>query len=867
MTRSRALMGLLFLLLLVPAAPAAAAVNLVTPAKNTTTATALSLTVNSGWAPGTSTGDNNTVVVVVAFKSPNGTVTSITDNATGGSSLYTKRASITASSASKVELGSTAAGTPQNATSITVNLFQGMDMVVTVASYSGVVSLGQTPTTSVNSGSISQGNPPAQISLTTSDSNNWVVAGFAAGGSSAFTASAGTIRQQAVASGPVGGALMDNTSATPGTVSNTLTIDSGAEWTSMAALELRTVPAPYYFNSASAGMNNATQCLMTLPQAAVPGHTNIVVVAMNPSTSTVKTDGTGVTDGASTYTKQIAVNNGSARVEMWTATIAPGASNTVTVNLTANAKGPCMVAQYALVVGIGTPAQNTGTSMNPSIPLTMQVANSLVVAGFANQGSASITTSTGTPTQSIGILRQASATSSGGNASNACGALVENTSTTVPASVTNAVAILQSAAWAAAAIELRGPQWNWNVATSAATMAPPALDPWSNLVASGSNDTKLYVVADADGVRPPAFSPFTTGGAIQSRPAVIPASYRRPATAVNIAYFGSQDGKVYAVDTSTGSLVTPGWPTAQLGPVGTTIQGGAAVWLQAVKPFPNGAVTSDVVFVGTSNTNNDHTGNKVYAVNGVTGATVWTFAPGNMDIISSTPYVDYANNAVWVTSRSNGVNQQKVLWKLNAADGASLVTKTLANLGDTDTTVSAGIDSSPSPSTDGIYIYVGTNTGKLSAIRASDGAVVANYTPASGSNNITEGTPWPLSYDPVGPATPDQIIFTEGTWVHSVYFDGSAFILSGPQAPWNKQLTGTPAVSAPVDAGSGGLYIGGNDSQAHQLDVATGTDQKQVIVSAQTGLIVGDATFNWDLNRIHVGASDGHVYTFGVPFP
>src|SRR3989442_12308377 len=97
-------------------------------------------------------------------------------------------------------------------------------------------------------------------------------------------------------------------------------------------------------------------------------------------------------------------------------------------------------------------------------------------------------------------------------------------------------------------------------------MAPPALDPWSNIVASGSNDTKLYVVADSDGVRPQAFSPFTTGGAIQSRPAVIPAGYRTPATAVNIAYFGSQDGKMYAFDTSTGNLVTPGWPTPQLGP-------------------------------------------------------------------------------------------------------------------------------------------------------------------------------------------------------------------------------------------------------------------------------------------------------------
>src|SRR2546425_9867501 len=105
MTRSRALMGLLFLLLLVPAAPAAAAINFVTSAKNTTTAWAPSLTVNSGWAPGTSTGDNNTVVVVVAFKSTASTVTSITDNATGGSSLFTKRAAIW-SSGSKVEVWS-----------------------------------------------------------------------------------------------------------------------------------------------------------------------------------------------------------------------------------------------------------------------------------------------------------------------------------------------------------------------------------------------------------------------------------------------------------------------------------------------------------------------------------------------------------------------------------------------------------------------------------------------------------------------------------------------------------------------------------------------------------------------------------------
>src|SRR3989475_12310620 len=141
--------------------------------------------------------------------------------------------------------------------------------------------------------------------------------------------------------------------------------------------------------------------------------------------------------------------------------------------------------------------------------------------------------------------------------------------------------------------------------------------------------------------------------------------FRSPASfstkGLNIAYFGSQDGYVYAVDTSAGTQV---WKSALLPTTGGMVQGGVGIGLKA----GGLAITNDLIFAGTSNVSGDANykiDNKVYALDGNTGATVWTFAPSSpgMDIISSTPYVDYANSAVWVTSRSN-TNSQPTVWKL-----------------------------------------------------------------------------------------------------------------------------------------------------------------------------------------------------------
>src|SRR5439155_213164 len=157
----------------------------------------------------------------------------------------------------------------------------------------------------------------------------------------------------------------------------------------------------------------------------------------------------------------------------------------------------------------------------------------------------------------------------------------------------------------------------WGYSTTAASMIPPALDPWSNVVVTGSNDNNFHGMVESDGTL--KFAPAATGGPIQARPATVPAAYRRPTgSGVNIAYVTSQDGYVYAVNTSDGTQV---WQSPFLppNPGASKLQGGVNVWLQAVKSLSIcGVNTSDVVFVGTKDASTT-AGNKVYALNGSGG--------------------------------------------------------------------------------------------------------------------------------------------------------------------------------------------------------------------------------------------------------
>ena len=441
-------------------------------------------------------------------------------------------------------------------------------------------------------------------------------------------------------------------------------------------------------------------------------------------------------------------------------------------------------------------------------------------------------------------------------------ALCDRTTTATASVTTQATHV--SGQWAAAALELRASRSGWNYTTGGANMAPPALDPWNNIVVAGSNDNKLHVLADTDGLQ--KFAPFAgAAGPIASRPTVIPASYST--TGLNIAYFGSQDGYVYAVNTATGTQV---WKSALLPTTGGMVQGGVGIGLKA----GGLGIATDLIFAGTSNVSSDanyKTDNKVYALNGNAGTPTWTFNPGNMDIISSTPYVDYVNSAVWVTSRSNG-NAQPSVWKLDVATGNLLArwtqTQSGANLGD--------IDSAPNGSADGSVVYVGTNAGTINAIKAgasytglNPAGSIKTYTPVNTTSPClctgagTVKMPWWLSFSAISGGSPDTIIFSRNATVHSVNFDGATFTPN-----WTVTPTGAPtSVSGPVDDGVNTyIYVGGSDGKVHQLQKSNGTDTKQLPVSATTPTL-GDPTFNADLNLLYIGGTDGRTYTFQIPLP
>ncbi|MFH1538388.1 MAG: PQQ-binding-like beta-propeller repeat protein [bacterium] len=77
--------------------------------------------------------------------------------------------------------------------------------------------------------------------------------------------------------------------------------------------------------------------------------------------------------------------------------------------------------------------------------------------------------------------------------------------------------------------------------------------PWVELASTavffGSNDDKLYALNTSSGEPLAGFTPYTTGGDVRSSPLVWN----------GVVYFGSDDGKVYAIDAGTGELKV-GWP-------------------------------------------------------------------------------------------------------------------------------------------------------------------------------------------------------------------------------------------------------------------------------------------------------------------
>ncbi|HKV60449.1 MAG TPA: DUF2341 domain-containing protein [Candidatus Acidoferrum sp.] len=399
-----------------------------------------------------------------------------------------------------------------------------------------------------------------------------------------------------------------------------------------------------------------------------------------------------------------------------------------------------------------------------------------------------------------------------------------------------------------------GASKDWSYKTGATILAAPALDP-GNIVVSGGNDNQVHAMAAANGQRnyQPGGTSGVTGGVIQGRPPLIAAGDTSNPTCKNVCavtYVAAGDGKVYAFRADTGAVL---WQTGVLTTgAGSVLQAAPAV---QVRSFANVGYTNafDLVIVATRNSGST-TNNKVYGLNGNTGATVWTFSPGNMDMVNVTPYVDYVNNVVWVASHANGGGGQPSLWKINTNTGVLAAGTATFNLND--------IDQPPTQNFDGKVIYVLANNGRLWVVRTD----INNCFTSSAALGVTPtGFPVPIETAAVN----DDVFFATTTNVRKVHVAYNAAtcapapVFTLAPAGWTSPVIANPSslifTSFPqVES----MYVGSSDGHLYKINATTGANSANRIVNL--GATIGDPSFDTVLQKFYVGDTSGRIYSFDL---
>jgi hypothetical protein len=393
----------------------------------------------------------------------------------------------------------------------------------------------------------------------------------------------------------------------------------------------------------------------------------------------------------------------------------------------------------------------------------------------------------------------------------------------------------------------------WIAATFATDLASPSLIP-GLVAAMGSQTDLLFFINAATGIR--QFVPISLGGSIASRSPLIDSG--SSSTGQDIDYVTDQDGLIYAVNTDTGVI---DWVVNPITSGTLPLQGGPSVQLKSIAGGSN-----DVVFFGTRNTGTT-TGNQIFGLNGNTGANLsWSPLTGpiattnngsqNLDIINSTPLVDYVHNVIWVTSRSACGTGQPSLWSINPTTGA---TTAIANLGD--------IDASPTLTFSSDVLFVGTVGDSGGGTCTAGNSTIYAINPANGTIfNFYASNDGPIvSYPVVLNSTPPYaVIFSGTTAVHLLTIDTSRFPYTFTQV-WSTTIANP---SAPISyTGSSYVYVGSSDGTIHELNLTTGADVKDEVcnIGATKGT-VGDPSIDEVLSRIYVTTTDQRAYGFTIPF-
>jgi outer membrane protein assembly factor BamB len=269
--------------------------------------------------------------------------------------------------------------------------------------------------------------------------------------------------------------------------------------------------------------------------------------------------------------------------------------------------------------------------------------------------------------------------------------------------------------------------------------------------------------------------------------------FSSPTVAEGVVYIGSSDGRVTALNGSTGGVIwsfntggtvptqeTTSSPAVANGIVYAGSMGGLVVALQAADGSPlwshdlgaavvsSPAVAGGVVYVGAED-------GSVYALDASTGATDWSYQTG--DKVESSPAV--VGGVVYV-----GSNDGK-LYALDASTGSVAWSYVTAGAVESSPAVANGV------------IFFGSSDRHVYAVNATTGAKVWRFTAEDSvrsSPAVANGVVYVLSDDiGVGHSTVYALSATTGTaqWSYQTAFYGNQTV-----------FTSSPAVS------NGGVYVG-----------------------------------------------------------
>jgi len=389
----------------------------------------------------------------------------------------------------------------------------------------------------------------------------------------------------------------------------------------------------------------------------------------------------------------------------------------------------------------------------------------------------------------------------------------------------------------------------WVAATFSTNLAAPSMIPGATIMVE-SQTNLLFGIDAITGLR--KYPPVALGGPVISRSPVIDAA--SSSSGQNIVYVADSDGLVYAVATDTGQIL---WVVNPNGATTNAFHGSSSVQLKSLSTV-SFTPANDLVVLGTRN-GASTSANQFLGLDGNTGATVWTVIGNSggvkpLDIVNSTPSIDYVNQAIWATSRSACANAQPSLWKLDPSTGTVLNTQNLGDI-DTDPTLSFLSDvlfvANNGDTLAGAVCNAGTST--LYAINPVTGATLATFNTSDGAL---------VSYPVVlGPFSPYTILFSGATKVHAVTFNKATNTFT---PVWTTTIA-TP--SAPICfTGLGMVFVGSNDGKIHELDLATGTDLKDEVANTGQPGFVGDPSLDVVMSRIYVSTTDQRAYGFVYPF-